>query len=293
MRILLLGGTGQLGTAIKKYLNQRYAQHQLLAPTSMQLNLTDNTLYSQIIALQPTVIINAAAYTLVDSAESKKYLADKINRNAVALLGAAAHKLNIPVIHYSTDYVFDGDKRTPYTEQDTTNPLNTYGITKYLGEQALLKESIKGVIFRISWLYSSIQSNFVKMIARQINQGNTVLVVNDQISIPNSARKIAEYSIQYAFNNLDNNIHLCHAANDGHTSFYNFAKVICTTVCKKDADKYVVPTTCYAWDHEHQTRATRPRYSVLDNGKLISNGVHTIHWLDDFTECSKLGELKY
>lgn len=190
MQILLLGKTGQLGWELQRTLaplGEIYA----LGPD--ELNLTElDSLAALIHKTRPQVIVNASAYTAVDRAEGQVDLAMRLNAQAPAVMAEAARTLNAALIHFSTDYVFDGEKDTAYTEDDTTNPLNVYGQSKLSGEQAIVQAGCTHLILRTSWVYSLRGDSFVSKTLAWARQQETMRIVADQVGSPTWARMLAE-----------------------------------------------------------------------------------------------------
>jgi len=190
MRILLLGKTGQLGWELQRTLAP-LGEISALGPE--ELNLTDlDALASLIHATHPQVIVNASAYTAVDRAEGQVDLAMRLNAQAPAVMAEAARELNAALIHFSTDYVFDGEKDTPYTESDPTNPLNVYGKSKLNGEQAIVEAKCVHLILRTSWVYSLRGDSFVSKTLAWARQQETMRIVADQVGSPTWARMLSE-----------------------------------------------------------------------------------------------------
>ena len=190
MRILLLGRTGQLGWELERTLaplGEIYA----LGPEELNLTQLD-ALAQRIHEVHPQVIVNASAYTAVDRAEGQVDLAMQLNAQAPAVMAEAARVLNAPLIHFSTDYVFDGEKDSAYTEDDPTNPLNVYGQSKLNGEQAIIEAGCAYLILRTSWVYSLRGDSFVSKTLAWARQQETLRIVSDQVGSPTWARMLAE-----------------------------------------------------------------------------------------------------
>jgi len=188
MRVLLLGGTGQIGNEIRA----AGTGLDIFAPDRSELDLnSDRSISATIAAARWDAVINAAAYTDVDRAESEEPAAFSINAEVVAQLARETGRLDIPFIHISTDYVFDGGKGTPYVENDAVSPLNAYGRSKLAGEHAVRKSNPRSVILRTSWIYSPFRRNFVKTMLRLAAERERLTVVDDQRSCPTAARDVA------------------------------------------------------------------------------------------------------
>jgi dTDP-4-dehydrorhamnose reductase len=189
MKILLTGKDGQVGFALHKKL---ISLGEVIATGRHELDLVNPDAIKTIIdKIKPDMIINPAAYTQVDKAESEKSLAHKINTLAPKILAEAAKELNIPIIHFSTDYVFDGLKNEPYLETDKTNPQSVYGQSKWEGEQAVRNHK-KHIILRTSWVFSHHGQNFLKTILKLVQEKTSLYVVNDQIGAPTSSNLLAD-----------------------------------------------------------------------------------------------------
>ena len=194
VRILVLGKTGQVGWELDRALSPR---HDVVALGRADADLEDAGLLRRaVIERAPEIIVNAAGYTAVDRAEGEVARAERINHFAVAELAELAAASGAWLIHYSTDYVFDGTKTSPYVETDVANPKNTYGRTKLAGERALLASGAKSLIFRTSWVHAGRGHNFVRTILRLAGERDTLRVVADQVGTPTSAALIAEVTAQ-------------------------------------------------------------------------------------------------
>ena len=190
MRILLTGKNGQVGWELQRALAPL---GEVTACDREQLDLSDiSQIRAKIRELRPQLIVNAAAYTAVDRAESEPEIAMQINATAPAAMAEAAKEVGALLIHYSTDYVFDGTSREPYTEDHATNPLNVYGKTKLAGEEAIRSSDASYLIFRTSWVYGARGKNFLLTILRLARERSELTIVNDQIGAPTWSRDIAE-----------------------------------------------------------------------------------------------------
>src|SRR6056300_1142596 len=188
MKILITGVNGQVGHALMRELTD----HELIGLTRQDCDLTKPDQIKQVIDQhQPELIINPAAYTKVDQAEDEPELAFQINRDAPKVMAEKAREYNIPLIHFSTDYVFDGEKKGAYEESDPTNPLGVYGQSKYSGEEAIQEVGGQIYIFRTSWVYSNIGHNFYLTMKKLSQQQDELKVVADQIGVPTSNQFIA------------------------------------------------------------------------------------------------------
>ncbi|MEQ9859654.1 dTDP-4-dehydrorhamnose reductase [Pectobacterium cacticida] len=273
MKILLTGANGQLGRCFQDRLP---AEWKILATDSDKLDITDITQVEQTVSqFQPDAIVNAAAYTAVDKAESEPELAARINVNGPANLATVAHKHNIRLIHVSTDYVFDGKATQPYTETSPTNPLSVYGKTKLAGEQAVVEAAPNSIIVRTAWVFSEYGNNFVKTMLRLAQERETLSIVNDQRGCPTYAGDLAQAIIMLL--QIKAKSGLYHYCGDKEVSWYEFAEVIFkiaaqkTTVAKIPALK---PITT----EQYPTPAHRPTFSTLSCEKIKELGINLSCW---------------
>jgi dTDP-4-dehydrorhamnose reductase len=235
--------------------------------------------------VKPDVVINAAAYTAVDKAEQEPALAAAINADAVGELGCLAAQAGIPVIHYSTDFVFDGSVNRPYREDDRPAPLSVYGQTKLAGEQALASSGANYLVFRTAWVYGVRGANFMLTMRRLFVERNDVRVVADQTGAPTWSRMLAEATATILTRMLHGGLDLesvkgvYHMTAGGSTSWFGFARAILEShvaSCRLTP----IPSS------EYPTPARRPAYSVLDNGKLErSFGITLPDWDVSLTHC--------
>jgi len=224
---------------------------------------------------KPTLIVNAAAYTAVDKAEEESTLAMAINGISPGVLAEEAKRIGAPLIHYSTDYVFDGEKNDPYSEDDVTNPLNIYGKTKLAGEQAIQAVGGAYLIFRTSWVYGMRGNNFLSKILKIAEERDSLSVVNDQIGAPTWCRMVAEATAQIIakischsnpklfFEEISGIYHLTAA---GKTSWYGFAEAILANRSGLAAVPRLVPIS----SDKYASPTIRPLNSLLSNAKLNS-----------------------
>lgn len=269
MRILLIGGQGQVGYELQRSLA---CLGPLLVTTRKSLDLTDIGAIRQIIHLnKPELIVNAAAYTAVDKAEQETDLARQINAIAPAILAEEAKKLAIPLVHYSTDYVFDGSKTSPWCETDTTGPVNHYGLTKLEGEQAILASGCNHLIFRTSWVYDRRGHNFLNTMLRLAEQRDELNIVADQFGTPTWSRHIADVTAQALAQRSndaefwDKHTGLYHLSGGGKTNWKNFAEAIFNLAGQQGRK---VPRVNAITTAEYPTPAKRPLNSCMDNTKL-------------------------
>lgn len=270
MKILLLGANGQVGTELQRTL---LVFGELKSCTRVQANLEDlQGLRSLIQDYQPDVIVNAAAYTAVDQAESDKGKAELVNTTAVGVMAHEAKDLDAWLIHYSTDYVFDGEKLDAYVESDTTNPINVYGGTKCKGEELIASSGCKHLIFRTSWVYGAHGHNFAKTMIRLFQEKDELNVVNDQIGVPTSAELIADVTSACLIQALQKDTNLSgiyHLAPNGNTSWYGFAEYllekgqsIVDSLSRHSINLNPVSASQYP------TPAKRPENSLLNTKKI-------------------------
>lgn len=223
MKILLTGAAGQLGRELKRSLA---CLGELVACDHGQLDLTDaDGLRDAVRALAPTAIVNAAAYTAVDKAETESATADAINATAPGILAEEAKRLGAMLIHFSTDYVFDGNKPSPYNETDATAPLSAYGRSKLAGEQAISASGARHLIFRTSWVYGLHGANFMKTMLRLGREREELAVVGDQIGAPTWTRHLADITA-LILARRDAPDGLYHLAAAGETSWHGYAEAI-------------------------------------------------------------------
>jgi dTDP-4-dehydrorhamnose reductase len=274
--ILLLGNTGQLGREVEKKLESMGNNYLALSRDRCDFTQPES-ICAAISTYQPNMIINCAAYTAVDKAESDRNLAETINGKSLELIAREAKKINAFLIHISTDYVFDGTKNTPYEESDRVNPINTYGDSKLLGEKQIQENCDRFLILRTSWVYGVYgKSNFVKTMLRLGAERKEICVVADQIGSPTWTGDLADIITQ---------IHpdlkgIYHYRNSGIASWYDFAVAIFSEAKLLNfplkIEKIIPITTA-----EYPTVAKRPTYSVLSCRKISSTlEIIPPHWQD-------------
>ena len=261
MKILITGVNGQVGHALIHELTE----HELIGLTRQDCDLTNQDQIRQVIDKhQPDMIINPAAYTKVDQAEDEPELAFKINRDAPKVMAEKAREYNIPLIHFSTDYVFDGEKKEAYVEEDPSHPLGVYGQSKCAGEEAIQEVGGLIYIFRTSWVYSNIGHNFFLTMKKLSQERDELKVVANQVGVPTSNQFIAE-QMKFIIPQLHyNNTGVYHLVPDGSCSWHEFAKVIIgQTNPQFDLDNlHAIPT------HKFPTKTKRPSNSLLANVKI-------------------------
>lgn len=269
MKILLLGESGQVGCQVKHQLeNLKYID--VITPPRDEVDFLNHQKLTQTIDLiEPDIIVNAVAFTMVDKAEEEFAKANAINADAVELLAKLAKRHNAWLIHYSTDYVFDGNKPAPYTETDIPNPLNVYGKTKLKGDLAIQQSGCKYLIFRTSWVYSNRRVNFIQKITDLIQNSAEIKVVNDQIGAPTDAQTIANITIT-AIKSLQESKNVIsgiyNLANQGQTSFYDIAMFVKTYLATKKITPLATIEPVSA--KQFNAKALRPQNSMLNCQKL-------------------------
>jgi dTDP-4-dehydrorhamnose reductase len=272
MKILITGTNGQVGHALMRELTD----HELIGLTRQDCDLTNPDQIRQVIDQHlPDLIINPAAYTKVDQAEDEPELAFQINRDAPKVMAEKAREYNIPLIHFSTDYVFDGDKEAAYVEDDPTHPLGVYGQSKCAGEEAIQEVGGLNYIFRTSWVYSNVGHNFYLTMKKLSQERDELKVVADQIGVPTSNQFIAEQINQIIPQLSENNSGIYNLVPDGSCSWYEFAKAIINQTNPQFNLDNLHPITT----HEFPTKTKRPKNSVLNNAKIKQTfNLECNHW---------------
>ena len=284
MKILVTGSKGQLAQALQTSLA---GEGTVLALGHNAMNLAEpEQIRQQIGLLRPDLIVNAAAYTAVDRAQEEAELAYAVNATGPRVLAEEAARLGVPLIHYSTDYVFDGRKPQPYSEDDTPRPLSVYGASKLAGEQAIHAVGGEHLILRTSWVYSLQGQNFLLTMQRLLQQKDSLSVVSDEIGAPTWASTIARTTAQLIrarrnghgeFNGLYN------LTASGETSWYGFARSIADHLHQQDCLRaHLEPIT----SKNYPTAAERPLNSRLDCSRLQRDwGIRLPHWDAALQEC--------
>jgi dTDP-4-dehydrorhamnose reductase len=277
LRILLTGATGQVGWELRKTLTPL---GEVRAFDRFGLDLADApSLVAAVRALQPDVIVNAAAYTAVDKAEAERGLAFAVNATAPRVLAEEAKRIGAFLVHYSTDYVFDGEKDDPYAEQDATRPINVYGESKLAGEQAILASGCRHLVLRTSWVYGSRGRNFYLSMLRLAKERPELRVVDDQVGAPTSSLEIARASAVLIGKGAQG---LYHLTAQGATTWCGFARAILERA--RVATPVVAIRTA-----DYPTPAKRPRNSRLDCSKLrAEQGVSLAEWEQGLQEVMAL-----
>jgi dTDP-4-dehydrorhamnose reductase len=297
-QILLTGKNGQVGQDLQRFLPRL---GEVVALDRQQLDLSRFDEIRRVIReIRPALIVNAAAYTAVDLAEKEHSLAQAINAEAPAIMAEEARRIDAALVHYSTDYVFDGSLNSPYEETDPTNPINVYGKTKLAGEQAIRDSCVHHLIFRTAWLYSTRGKNFLLTILRLATEREELRIVNDQIGAPTWSREIASATAEVLRNFFDRTGNVSawaelsgtyHMTAGGETSWFEFAKAILEEAKKQATSpppwfaeatrgkpllsRVVTPITTA----EYPTPARRPAYSVLSNLHTVRTfGIELADW---------------
>jgi dTDP-4-dehydrorhamnose reductase len=257
LRVLLTGRKGQIGWELEHALP---ALGEIIATDRTNLNLESSEAVREVVReVKPQVIVNAAAYTAVDRAESDYELAMWVNGSAPEVLSQEALRLGALLVHYSTDYVFDGEASSAYIETDAPNPVNAYGRTKLEGEKRIVASGCRYLILRASWVYAPRGRNFFLTIAKKLQAGEDLRVVNDQYGVPTEAKFVADITVALLRDATEG---IFHVVPSGSTTWYGFA----TEIAKRlGSNESIQPIA----SHEYPTPARRPRNSVLNNTKLV------------------------
>jgi dTDP-4-dehydrorhamnose reductase len=285
MRIVLFGSNGQLGSRLKTLLSMRGTVRAL---DQTDIDLSDLAGLRKLLnESRPELIVNAAAYTAVDAAEKDAETARLVNAEAPRIMAECARECNALMVHYSTDYVFDGSAHAPYTEESPTHPLGVYGATKLAGEQAVAASGADHITLRTAWLYSNHGKNFLNTMLRLAAERSELRVVNDQIGCPTFSDLLAEATLQmldglYANGSIrKERCGLYHATCVGQTSWWGFVQRIVELAGYASRVRVTpIPTA------EYPTPAKRPAYSVLSNDKLDKVfGIRMPDWETGLKRC--------
>ena len=277
MKVLVIGAKGQLGHEIMCLTKDSdhdfvYADLSGDGDQIVSLDITDSQQLGDMVSEDVDVIVNCAAYNDVEKAEEDEQAAMKVNAYAVGLLAEAAKKADALLVHFSTDYVFDGKANTPYTEEDVPAPLSAYGRSKLAGEKAVMESGCRYMIFRTSWLYSRTGRNFFKTMDEKCAGSASLKVVIDQTGTPTNAEDLAGFVVGVIMDGQLDETGLYHYSNEGVASWYDFAKAI------NDGLGY----TCAVHPcrtGEYPAKAERPAYSVMDKTKVKETfGVDIPNW---------------
>ena len=281
MKILLTGSHGQVGFELNKKLS---ALGEVIATDREELNLEDaQAIRSFIDATKPDIIINPAAYTAVDKAESEPEVAHLINVSAPEVLAEKVRELDIPLIHFSTDYVFDGQKKAAYVETDETNPQSVYGKTKCEGEEKV-RTHAKHIILRTSWVFGGHGNNFLKTMLRLIQEKESLNIVADQWGAPASATMLSDVTFKIVdaiFKNKNfNDYGTYHVTSNGETNWFEYANLIASELIKLNVNIKCVPDQIRPIvTSEYPTAAKRPLNSRLNTDKIKKTFMLELpHW---------------
>lgn len=282
MKILLTGTSGQVGYELHQALR---GAAELVTPSRNEMDLANLAQIREFIQqVKPDIIINPGAYTAVDKAETEADLAMTINAHAPAVMAEEARKLGAAIVHYSTDYVFDGTKEGPYVEDDPTSPCNVYGKTKVAGEQAIQASGARHLILRTSWVYSLRGNNFLLTMLRLASQRDELRIVADQHGAPTWSRTIARTTARMlpallAHDQPDMQ-GIYHLTAQGQSTWYGFARTIFEKAMP-DRKLSVIPIA----SSEYPVPAPRPKNSVMSSEKLMARFGSLPAWQDALSEC--------
>jgi len=291
MRILVTGKDGQLGQSLQRLVSEKITSSQndntFIFIGKEDLDFVDSICINDYFRKNSfDVVINCAAYTNVDKAESDKLIANRVNHVAVKEIAKMSLKYSMRLIHISTDFVFDGHQNRPYIESDNTSPLNAYGESKLAGELALLSIlEVNGMIIRTSGVYSEFRNNFVKTILNLAKKNSHLNIISDQIGAPTYADDLASAILHIInskkFAKLNRPSEIFHYTNDGALSWFDFANEILDIYGIKCAINPIKT-------HEYPLPAKRPKYSLLNKNKIIEEfGVEVNNWRDSLKVCLK------
>lgn len=280
-KILILGKQGQIAWELQVTLA---TIGKITVLGSKELNLSNpDHIREKVRSIQPQIIINAAAYTAVDQAESEPKLCESINAKAPGILAELAYQSQALLVHYSTDYVFDGKKSSPYLETDAPKPLGVYGVTKLAGEQAIMQVGCPYLIFRTTWVYGNRGKNFLLTILRLAAERSEIKIVADQFGAPTWSRSIAEATAQIVVqcrHDWSGSQGLYNLSAAGKTSWYGFASEIIRQYQELPmAHKLMIQNILPISTSKYPTAVARPTNSVLDNSKILADfGIQLPDW---------------
>jgi dTDP-4-dehydrorhamnose reductase len=279
MSILITGATGQLGSTLQQLLTTETVGMPVYAFTKEQLDITDKRSIHRVFSeYQPKWVLNTAAFTAVDLAETQQEQAFNLNVNAPRYLAEACALINAKLVHFSTDYVFSGENEKPYVETEHVSPQSTYGETKWLGEQAIITTFENYIILRVSWLFSAYGNNFVKTIIRLLKEKDSLRIVQDQQGCPTFTQHIALIVLNF----ITQNPQACGIFHYCDKPISNWYKLACFIQDQLVAHyqftpKPIAPITT----DEYPTPAIRPKYSVLSCEKILQlPGMQQYNWQD-------------
>ena len=287
MKIVILGKNGQLGKTLFKELENSF---KIIAYTKNQIDITSNASLQKLLKVKPNIIINCAAYTNVEASELNQNLANAVNKDALKYLSTLCKKINSLLIHFSTDYVFDGSKLSDYLENDHTNPLNKYGKSKLEGEKEIIISKCNYIIIRISWLFSEYGNNFYQTILNQLTKMNQIKVIDNQYGKPTSCMDLSK-AIKQLVSKLDINKNyqkIYHYSGGAKVTWFQFAKYIQKEYQKKSKNKIhnlIFPISF----KDFNSKVTRPVNSSLC-GSLIREefGIKSGNWKNGIRELIKI-----
>jgi dTDP-4-dehydrorhamnose reductase len=261
VKYLITGKNGQLARTFIKRFEERSID--FIAPDESQLDITNQKIVANVVSiLKPDVIINCAAYNLVDKAEQDRDMAFAVNATGLKNLAQAAASQKAILVHFGSDYVFDGLKESGlYTESDPVNPLNEYGKSKLAGEHAVLEELDKGLVLRLSWVFGAGQQNFIYKLIEWAKNNEYLKIACDEFSVPTYTGTVADITLKAIEQGMTGRYHL---TNSGFCSRYEWAKLILSTV---GVSKFIRPVTIDSF----QLPAKRPKFSAMSNGKLAGH----------------------
>ena len=260
MRILVTGAGGQLGQQFKN--NVSKSDHEFYFADEDELDITKKKeILDYIIIYKIEIIINCAAYTNVNDAETNKKRAIKVNLDAVRNLVEVCEEKKIKMIHFSTDYVYSSDNLSPIDEESNINPINYYGISKREGEKIIEKSSSDSIIIRTSWLYSMYGNNFVKTMIEKGENQEKIYVINDQFGCPTYSKDLVECTLNIIVSNKLNNYKVYNFSNEGYTNWYDFTKKIF------ELKKINCPIIAVSSD-KYKSVANRPKYCITDKSRI-------------------------
>jgi dTDP-4-dehydrorhamnose reductase len=279
--IIVTGVGGQLGWSIQQ-LSKAYSPFNFVFADIAEMDLTNEaSICSFIQQHKPSYFIHCAAYTAVDKAETEKEVALAVNATAVEIIAKQCALFNAPLITISTDYVFNGNGTAPYKPYDAIEPINYYGYSKWLGEQAALEHNPNAIVIRTSWVYCEHGNNFVKTMLRLMKEREELKVISDQIGCPTYAPDLAKAILQVVAQLNEGNTHkgIYHFSNSGVISWFDFAVAI-RDLAALDCKVLSIPTSGYP------TPAKRPAYSVMDTSAIVQDfGVSITAWKVSLQQC--------
>lgn len=281
MRILLLGAYGMLGTDVRNVMLE--AGHEVIALSHADIDLRDHATLADVFVSHPGVewVINCAAYTKVDQAESEEALAFAVNGEAVSYLASVCVDQKIPLIHFSTDYVFNGEKSSPYTEDDDCDPINKYGASKRAGEHGFLESGVSGYLLRIQWLYGQSGVHFLQRISELAQKHPRLSIVSDQWGSPTWTWHVAQAVLALVTHRPEDGIY--HFSNDGFCTWFEYAQFFL------EAQNLSCELTPIG-SEDYPTPAKRPKNSRLDCSKFWNLNIYTPPtWQEAVVEYLKKG----